>query len=383
MNRKFIISLIAVLLALSLYSCRSKESVPAPADEDTLEESAGLPGSAESASPPQPVEIETPPVAANEQIAKKLAQAIDYYLDGLFVKGLAITDELIMESGLTASDSIAIYEVKSIITYAQGVQYKNNAYGYLDRISDIGHCLIPLPREIWPTELRDRWYQLCKMKNMLACPQDKDEPDIQTIAIMEFDNFSTKDYQEELGDLSKALADFFEFDFSRFSSLKVVERDKIDYILREIIMIEEGKVDKATAARVGKILGAQLMVFGSISQYSANKARMTCRVVKVETSEIIISADREGKPNFVEMEKELVKDLAEQLNLMVSKDTYLDIDKSGTSDMDAAKLYSMGLKYLDKYNYKMAYDYFKRAYDKDQSFVEAKRKMAIYRPLIG
>ncbi len=316
------------------------------------------------------------------EISGKLAQAVDYYTGLEFDKGLAITDELIKRNDLSATDSIAIFEVKSIITYAKGQKYKREAYGYLTDISNIGNCLIQLPREIWPTELRDKWYELCRQKNVLVCPSD-DEPGIQTIAIMEFDNFSIGKYKQELGDISKALADFFEYDFSQFSDLKVVERDKLDYLLRELKLSEEGKLDQAAAVRVGKLLGAQLMVFGSIAQLDKDNARMVVRVVKVETSEIITSADMEGKPNFIEMEKALVLDIAGKLNLLITDETDVAISQSATTDMGAAELYALGLKYMDQYKYQQAYDYFKQAYDKDNSFVEAKRKMEIYKPLIG
>ncbi|MBN2183978.1 MAG: hypothetical protein JW746_01490 [Candidatus Krumholzibacteriota bacterium] len=316
------------------------------------------------------------------ELSGKLAKAVDLYLDGEFDAGLKITDDLLAQSGLTANDTIAIYEVKSIITYAKGYKYKLESFEYLQEISGIGHCLINLPRELWPTELRDQWYKLCNEKNLLVCPDDS-KPDVKTIAIMEFDNFSIGKYKEELGDLSKGLADFFEYDFSRFSDIKVVERDKLDYILQELKLVEEGKVDQASAVRVGKMLGAQLMVFGSITQLEKDSARMVVRVVDVETSEIISTADMEGKPNFVDMEKELVKKIAGQLDIMITDETKAAISESATEDMSAARLYSLGLKYMDNYEYKKAYEHFKMAYEKDNSFSEAKKKMEIYKPLIG
>ena len=318
----------------------------------------------------------------DDTIAKQLAQAVNLYTELEFDKGLEITNRLLDRDDLTPNDSIAIFEVKSIITYAKGQQYKNKAFDYLKSISKIGHCLIHLPREIWPTELRDKWYAISKQKNLITCPVET-ESNIQTIAIMEFDNYSVGKYQEELGDLSKGLADFFEYDFSRFSDLKVVERDKIDYILKELKMVEEGKIDKSTAVKAGKILGARMMVFGSITQIDDDNAVMLARAVNVETSEIMTIAEKRGKPNFVEMEKELVKELAEQLDLMVTDKNRELIDESATTDMDAAKLYSMGLKYLDRYEYKKAYDFFKKAYEKDNNFAEAKRKMEVYKPLIS
>ncbi len=320
--------------------------------------------------------------APEGNLTERLAEAVNVYLDGEFDSGLAITDELLSGKNLTAGDSIAILEVKSVITYAKGQKYKREAYGYLQKISKIGHCLMNFPREMWPSELRDKWYEISKSKDMLVCTNEA-EPDTRTIAVMEFDNFSMGEYKESLGDLSKGLADFFEYDFSKFPGMKIVERDKLDYLLREAKLSEEGKIDPATAVRVGKMLGAQLMVFGSITQLDGKNARMVVRVVDVETSEIVTTADREGKPNFVEMEKELVRDIAGKLKLVLTREAGTAIEESATSDMDAARLYSLGLKYMDEYQYEKAYDYFKKAYEKDNSFAEAKKKMEIYKPLVS
>ncbi|MCX5752992.1 MAG: hypothetical protein NTW97_05020 [Candidatus Krumholzibacteria bacterium] len=321
-------------------------------------------------------------MAPESTLTERLAEAVNVYLDGEFDSGLAITDELLSGKNLAAGDSVAILEVKSIITYAKGQKYKREAYGYLQDISKIGHCMMSFPREMWPSELRDKWYEISKSKNQLVCANETG-PGTKTIAIMEFDNFSTGKYKEALGDLSKGLADFFEYDFSKFSGVKIVERDKLDYLLREAKLAEEGKIDPATAVRVGKMLGAQMMVFGSITQLDGKNARMVVRVVNVETSEIMTTADKEGKPDFVEMEKELVKDVAGKLNLALSKEAGTAIEESATSDMDAARLYSLGLKYMDEYQYEKAYDYFRKAYEKDNSFAEAKRKMEIYKPLVS
>ena len=315
-------------------------------------------------------------------ITERLAEAVNVYLDGEFDSGLAITDELLSRKSLASGDSVAILEVKSIITYAKGQKYKREAFGYLQSISNIGHCMMNFPREMWPSELRDKWYEISKSKDMLVCANETG-PDTRTIAIMEFDNFSVGEYKESLGDLSKGLADFFEFDFSKFGGVRIVERDKLDYLLREAKLSEEGTIDPATAVKAGKMLGAQMMVFGSITQLDGKNARMVVRVVDVETSEIVTTADMEGKPNFVEMEKALVKDIAGKLNLAFSKEAGAAIEESATDDMDAARLYSLGLKYMDEYEYEKAYDYFRKAYEKDNSFAEAKRKMEIYKPLVS
>ncbi|MDX9857497.1 MAG: CsgG/HfaB family protein [candidate division Zixibacteria bacterium] len=314
-------------------------------------------------------------------VADQLAEALDHYNALDYDKGLAVTEALLQRTDLTAADSVAVLEVMAIVTYAKGETYLQQAIRYLNKISQIGPCVVPMPRDLWPQELRDTWYGIVKEKNALTCEEPKEG--IKTIAIMQFDNYSAGEYQEKLGLISKGLADFFAYDFAKISDFRVIERDKIDYILKEIELQQSGAVDKATAVRVGKILGARYMVFGSITQLDANTARMVVRAVSVETSEIIAQVDREGKPEYSKMEKEAVEELAKKLDVTLGEETLGKLKEGGTESLDATTYYAMGLDHMDKYEYGKAYEYFKMAYDLDSSFTEAKRKMEIYRPLAG
>ncbi|MFH2048494.1 MAG: CsgG/HfaB family protein [bacterium] len=316
----------------------------------------------------------------SDNVASKLAEALDLYSVGKISDGLKIAQDLIGRNDLTSTDSIAIYEIMSLLTYSKGVDYINTAVDYLKKISNIGPCLIRLPRELWPAELSDQWYKLQQISGQLVCDKDK-AGDFKTIAIMEFDNFSIGKYQEELGPIGKALADFFEHDFGKISDFKVVERNKINFVMKELELQKSGSVDQATAVKVGKLLGAHYMVFGSVTQLDGKSCRMVVRVVDVETSEIIESVDKEGKPEFTKMEKELVEELSGKLNVVLGDDVKKLIDEGGTESGNAMSLYAKGLEYMDRYDYKKAYDFFKQAYELDNTFVEAKRKMDIYRPL--
>jgi TolB-like protein len=320
------------------------------------------------------------PAQQEVSVAEKLAEALTHYDNAQFDTGIVVAKSLFERDDLKPQDSIAIYEVLGILTYAKGDEYHKRAFSYLDQISKVGPCIIHLPREIWPQELRDQWFEVLKAHASLACPEDA-KSGVKTIAIMEFDNFSVGKYQEQLGPLGKGLADFFEHDFGKISSMKVVERDKINFVLKELELQKTGAVDQATAVRVGKILGAKYMVFGSITQLDDRNTRMVVKVVSVETSEIIASVDKEGAPNYVKLEKALVEELAQKLDVKLSDDVKSLIQEGGTESLDALTLYNKGLEYQDRYDYNKAYEFFKKAYEMDNSFVEAKRKMEIYQPL--
>ncbi|MFQ6008215.1 MAG: CsgG/HfaB family protein [Candidatus Zixiibacteriota bacterium] len=313
-------------------------------------------------------------------VAEKLAEALTYYDNAQFDQGIAIAQSLFERDDLKPQDSIAIYEVLGILTYAKGDEYHKKAFSYLEQISKVGPCIIHLPREMWPQELRDQWFGVLKAHSSLACPEEA-KSGIKTIAFMEFDNFSVGKYQEQLGPLGKGLADFFEHDFGKISSMKVIERDKINFVLKEQELQKSGAVDRSTAVQVGKILGAKYMVFGSITQLDDRNTRMVVKVVSVETSEIIASVDKEGAPHYVKLEKALVEELAQKLDVKLSDEVKSLIQEGGTESLDALALYNKALEYQDRYDYNKAYEFFKKAYELDNSFIEAKRKMEIYQPL--
>jgi curli biogenesis system outer membrane secretion channel CsgG len=86
----------------------------------------------------------------------------------------------------------------------------------------------------------------------------------------------------------------------------VVERERLDLVMNEQNLHQRGLVDPATAARVGKILGAQLVVFGlvtgaaeqKIDKFSYDVIRvevsMDVRAVDVSTGKVAISETAKG-----------------------------------------------------------------------------------------
>ncbi|MFH1844796.1 MAG: CsgG/HfaB family protein [bacterium] len=320
--------------------------------------------------------------AMADPVAEQVAQIYGHYADLEFEKGITLARSILERDDLEVKDRIAIYSALSLLTFALGDSYLQESYAYLERIIELGPCEIDLPEEYWPQQLRDQWYGVAHAAGTLNCSPPADGPkELRTVAILEFDNYSVGEYQEKLGFLTRGLAEFFESDFNQLRELNVVERDKIQYILDEIMLAQEGMIEQATAVEAGKLLGAQIMIFGSVVQMDGKNARMMVKAVNTETSEIIASAERQGKPDFFTMQKELVKELVAQLDLTLSDEAEMRIDAAGTEEESAAELYSRGLYHMDRYEYAEAYEFFRQAFEADPEFEEAKHKMEIYRPL--
>lgn len=315
--------------------------------------------------------------------ASILGKAYKLYSLAEFEESMKLAEELLVRTDLTSKDTIAVYEILGLCNYAKGKEYMDRSYEYLNKIATIGPCVSQLPQEFWPKELCNQWYSVLKASSVMNCTSTSANPGAPTIAFLPFDNFSMGDYQEKLGLFSNALAEFFSHDFRKISQLEVVERNKMDYLLDELKRTEAGITSDAAAVKIGKMLGAKLMVFGTISQIDDRTARMVARVVEVETSRIVASVDEEGAPNFNKMEKSLVERLAKELEVMTGGSAKDLLQQGGTGSLDALYYYSLGLEQSDQYDYKKAYESFKKAYELDNSFTEAKQKMDTYSPLVG
>lgn len=103
------------------------------------------------------------------------------------------------------------------------------------------------------------------------------------IAILPFNNNSP---DKSLDSTGVALADLISAQLASKKGFKLVERQRIEDILKEMKLGQTGMIDQNTAIQVGKMLGANVMGFGSFSTLG-KKVLLTMRLVKVETGEIV------------------------------------------------------------------------------------------------
>src|SRR4051812_6977735 len=135
------------------------------------------------------------------------------------------------------------------------------------------------------------------------------------IAIWEFDNNAahTYWYWDKLGPAARNIIDTaFSENKLLANKFSVVERDKLDLVLKEQGLAQTGAVDPATAAKVGKILGVKYIILGGIDKFDVNKnsgaigrfgvgasvvqsnATVNLRVVDSTTAERVVSVAGDG-----------------------------------------------------------------------------------------
>ena len=103
---------------------------------------------------------------------------------------------------------------------------------------------------------------------LLAIPvMAADKP---SIGVAEFRNDTSAGWWS--GGVGNDLASMLTNELATTEKFKIVERAKLGPVLQEQNLAESGRVDKKSAAKVGKLTGAQYLVMGTVSAYEEKTA---------------------------------------------------------------------------------------------------------------
>ncbi len=212
-------------------------------------------------------------------------------------------------------------------------------------------------------------------------------PGIQTIAFMDFENNSIDD-AEKYANLGNALSKILISDFGVLSNLRIVERERLQYLISELELTDKkvgGKniMDPALAPRVGKLLGAHSFVFGSFIRFGKT-FRIDVRLVKTETGEIFKTASVEGKPdNVFELAKKLTLEITKNLDVAIEKAERNKLEKIGKEDVpiEAIALLGDAMALANQEEYKLALTKLEEALKIAPDFPKAQDMLAVVRPL--
>ena len=170
---------------------------------------------------------------------------------------------------------------------------------------------------------------------------------LNTIAILYFDNASLED-REKLEPMRKGLADMFVTEMIKVKGLKITDRNRIQSLIDEMNLNELDIVNESTQQKMGKILGAQYMLFGTFNNLPSDEIRIDARVVKVETSEILFAEEETGDVDeLMELIQSITKKIAKNLNVKLSKTEEKNLETE-SADFDAYYNYYVAIDLDDE-----------------------------------
>lgn len=72
---------------------------------------------------------------------------------------------------------------------------------------------------------------------------------------------------------------------------RIIERFRMDEVLKELSLGQSGIVDPSRAISIGKQLGAEMILLGSLTDIKINEARQTIGIASIDTLEISVDLD--------------------------------------------------------------------------------------------
>lgn len=180
--------------------------------------------------------------------------------------------------------------------------------------------------------------------------QEPEEDRRPGVAVMPFDNGGSHGADAETEDfeaLEVGLQQMLLTELSQNTALRIVERGQLREIMAEQDLLAEGRVDAATAARLGEIVGARYMVLGSFVDLFGD-FHMTARVVDVETTEILTSEQvRDRREQIYDLLVELAAQVTDGVDLPALPATVREARRERRIPAEAVTLYSRAQVYQD------------------------------------
>ena len=119
----------------------------------------------------------------------------------------------------------------------------------------------------------------------LAVPTVRAQDDVPTVAVLDFTGLMLGSAGNS-APLGKAVSSMLITELIGNPGLQVIERYQLQDLLMEQRLALSGRVDESTAVEIGKMVGAQYMIYGQVTSI-AEQLRMDMRAVDVETSEVL------------------------------------------------------------------------------------------------
>ena len=150
------------------------------------------------------------------------------------------------------------------------------------------------------------------LQGLLPAQAAAQQSDKIRVAVLNFENNSTWTWWGN--NLGRAAADELTTQLFKSGQFSVIERAQLDAILAEQDLGASGAVTASTAAQIGQLLGVQLILTGSITQfsiervsggfrriggsYSRAESMLDVRMVNTSTGEIMLAEEGKGQKRF-------------------------------------------------------------------------------------
>ena len=194
-------------------------------------------------------------------------------------------------------------------------------------------------------------------------------PDPTTVAVFPF-RYTGQD--STLRPLERGLAALVVSDLSHVRSLRLVERERLQALLDEMRLTSSGRVDPATGARSGHLVGAGQVVQGQFQDSPNAGVRLDAAMVRATDAQVAATGSGQNQLSMLfDLEKSVVFQLLSKMGVPLTPAESIAISERPTRDIQAFLLYSRGLEAQDRGDFAAASESFRAAARRDPSFQAA------------
>ncbi|HIC05291.1 MAG TPA: hypothetical protein EYG58_05460 [Nitrospirales bacterium] len=206
--------------------------------------------------------------------------------------------------------------------------------------------------------------------SVTSTPQPSpDLPDPVILSVLYFEN---RLQAPNLNWLRKGLTDMLIADLAKVSTLRVVQRERIEEIIREQKLQASSRFSDKTAVRIGHLSGANVLLSGSISILGP-MVRIDGNLVSVEQGVILGSATVEGPiQNLLNMEKLFALRVLKLLGVQLTDEDMIIVTRPQTNSIEATAANYRGIDAADRGEIDQALQFFQSALRKDGQYENAR-----------
>ncbi|MDH7514974.1 MAG: caspase family protein [Bacteroidota bacterium] len=147
------------------------------------------------------------------------------------------------------------------------------------------------------------------------------------LAVLEFRGAAPP--TSDLAYFGPAAQSIFTTAFSRLPMLDLVERERLDDLSRELRLQQSEMADPSTRSRLGKLLGVQVLLFGSYFQLG-DVLRVDARMVEVETGRVLRAEEVTDRADRV---FSVIRELTQKFAAALEDGKLIEIPKGGREDI--------------------------------------------------
>jgi TolB-like protein len=188
--------------------------------------------------------------------------------------------------------------------------------------------------------------------------------------------FRIESDDSSLAVLGFGLADFLMTDLARSREIQLVDRLRLDALIRELRLANSSLSSNDSAVRFGKLAGARRVILGSVVTLGGSRARLDGRIGNVATGAIQATQPSETSLEAIlDAEKELAFAVFDQLGVVLSPAERARIEQRPTRSVAALLAYSRGVRAEAMLNYSEARAAFQEAVRIDPQFDAANSRL--------